>query len=106
MYKRCIKADQEGDDEWGESILAACGAVSSIRRILDAISEDVPLMSQVEEIIYPIMLHSLTVDGLDAIEEGIDCITILLYHGYKNRPISASLWRLFPQLLYVCAGSD
>jgi len=36
MYKRCIKNDQEGDDEWGESILAACGAVQSIRRILDA----------------------------------------------------------------------
>jgi hypothetical protein len=37
MYKRCIKNDQQGDDEWGESILAACGAVSSIRRILDAL---------------------------------------------------------------------
>lgn len=106
MYKRCIKQDQNGDDEWGESILAACGAVSSLRRILDALQNDLPLMYKVEEIIYPVLLHSLTVDGLDAIEEGIECITILLYYGYKTNPISSNLWRLFPQLLYVCAGSE
>ena len=52
------------------------------------------------------LLHSLTIDGLDAIEEGIDCITIILYHGYKTRPISPALWKLYPQLLYVCAGSE
>jgi hypothetical protein len=63
-------------------------------------------MGQVEEIIYPVLLHTLTVDGLDAIEEGIDCITIVLYYGYKSRPISNSMWKLFPQLLYVCAGSE
>lgn len=44
MYKRCVAADQAGGDEWGESILAATGAVSSMRRILDALSEDIPLM--------------------------------------------------------------
>lgn len=44
MYKRCIKQDANGDDEWGESILAACGAVSSIRRILDALSDDINVL--------------------------------------------------------------
>jgi hypothetical protein len=51
-------------------------------------------------------MHSLTVDGLDSIEEGIDCITILLHYCYKDRPISDDMWRLYPQLLYVCAGSE
>ena len=106
MYKRCIAADQAGGDEWGESILAATGAVSSMRRILDALNEDVQLLHQVEQILYPVLLHSLTVDGLDAIEEGIDCITIIIYHAYKNNSISPSMWKLFPQLLYVCAGSE
>lgn len=60
-------------------------------------------------------MHSLTADGLDSIEEGIDCITLILYHGYK-RPaegaqgaqtgISEAMWKLYPQLLYVCAGAD
>ena len=59
-----------------------------------------------EEVIYPCLLHSLTVDGLDSIEEGIDCITMIVHHGYKNRPISPTIWRLYPQLLYICAGKD
>ena len=63
-------------------------------------------MQQVENIIYPVLLHSLTVDGLDAIEEGIDCITIIAYYAYKQTPISHNMWKLFPQLLYVCAGSE
>lgn len=62
-------------------------------------------MAQVEDVIYPMLLHSLTVDGLDAIEEGIDCITMILYYSYKDRQISNNMWKLFPQLLYVCAGS-
>ena len=57
-------------------------------------------------IIYPCLLHSLTADGLDSIEEGIDCITMIVHHSYKERPISQECWRLYPQLLYICAGND
>ena len=77
-----------------------------MRRIIDAIHDDIPLLAQVEHIMYPCLLHSLTADGLDSIEEGVDCITLFLYHGCKDKPISAEMWKLFPQLLYVCAGND
>jgi len=60
----------------------------------------------VESIVYPCLLHSLTPDGLDSIEEGIDCITMLIYHSYKDQPLSPRIWKLFPQLLYICAGND
>lgn len=73
---------------------------------MDALSSDVDVLLQLEEVIYPVLLHSLTVDGLDSIEEGIDCITILLHYCYKDRPISPRMWMLYPQLLYVCAGSE
>lgn len=104
QYVRLIGQDIGEDD--GESILAAIASITSIRRIIDAIQNDIPLLTQVEHIVYPVLLHTLTADGLDSIEEGIDCITLFLYHGYKNRPISAEMWKLYPQLLYVCAGSD
>lgn len=74
------------------------------------------MLHTVEGIIYPCLLHSLTADGLDSIEEGIDCIGLILYHGYKptegaqvagaQAGISAAMWKLYPQLLYVCAGAD
>jgi len=104
QYVRLIGQDIGEDD--GESILAAIASITSIRRIIDAIQGDVPLLTQVEHIVHPCLLHTLTADGLDSIEEGIDCITLLLYHGYKNRPVSPEMWKLYPQLLYVCAGSD
>lgn len=65
-----------------------------------------PLLTQIEHIMYPCLLHSLTADGLDSIEEGVDCISMFLYYGYKDKPVSAEMWKLFPQLLYVCAGND
>lgn len=77
-----------------------------MRRIIDAIQKDLVLLAQVEEIVYPCLLHSLTADGLDSIEEGIECITMIVYYAYKEKPISPTMWKLFPQLLYVCAGED
>jgi len=73
---------------------------------MEGIKDDTNLLNQVENIIYPCLLHSLTPEGLDSIDEGIKCISMLLYYNYEKQPISAALWRLFPQLLHVCAGED
>ena len=94
QYIRLIKQDANEDE--GESILAAVASFQSMRRIIDAIQKDLSLLSQVEHIVYPCLLHSLTADGLDSIEEGIECITMLVYYGYKERQISAEMWKLFP----------
>ena len=57
---------------------------------------------QLQEIVYPILMHGLTPDGLDAIEDGLDCLTTLLYHGGNVTP---HIWRLYPQMLHICAGN-
>ena len=43
---------------------------------------------------------------MSSIEIAIESIVVILYHGYKNKPITAELWNFFPQLLYICAGSS
>ena len=44
-YLRQVENDQdENNDNFGESILAACGTLSSIKRILEALDEDKALM--------------------------------------------------------------
>lgn len=103
-YKRCIAVNPEHNR--GESVLAAGAALATIRRILDSVHKDVPVLVEVESMIYPVLLHTLTADGLDSLAEGVDCITIIIHHGYRQRPISAQLWKLYPQLLYVCGGAD
>jgi hypothetical protein len=51
------------------------------------------------------LLHSLTPDGLDSIEDGLDCIAMILYHG-SQRGVSANMWKMFPQLLFIITGGD
>jgi len=31
---------------------------------------------------------------------------LIAYHGYKEKEMSNEMWKLYPQLLYVCAGGD
>ena len=102
-YKRLSQTNAEDDD--GEGAMAAVGCVTAIRRILDSISEQKEIVSKVEELIYPMLLHSLTPDGMDSIEDGLDCIALLLYHGSQNG-VSPHMWKIFPQLLFIIAGDD
>jgi len=46
-------------------------------------------------------MHGLTPDGLDAIEDGLDCMAIIMYYG---KAISPEMWKLYPQMLYIVAG--
>ena len=57
QYQRLIAQDAQEDE--GESILAAVASFTSIRRIIDAVQGDPALLLQVEDIIYPCLLHSL-----------------------------------------------
>jgi hypothetical protein len=51
-------------------------------------------------------MHGLTPDGLDAIEDAIDCITLLIYYGATGVKIAPTLWKLVPQMLYITAGKE
>ena len=68
------------EDDDGEGALAAVGCVTAIRRIMDSVSKNQELINQLGAIIFPILMHSLTMDGLDSIEDGLDCIALLVYY--------------------------
>ena len=105
QYIRLVKQD-EADDEEGESIMAALASLSSVRRVINATQSDEALLLQVEAVVYPCLLHSVSVDGFDSIEEGLDCITMLLHYAHKTNPISDNLWTIFPQLLFITVGHE
>lgn len=54
---------------------------------------------------FPIVLFSITPDGLDSIEDGLDCATILLYYKEKGN-VSENFWKLFPSLVYLVTGKE
>lgn len=58
-------------------------------------------------VLMPIMMHTLTEEGLDSVEDGLDIINIFTYYGYsKGDVIPPEMWRLLPQVMYITAGSD
>ena len=91
------------DDDDGESALAAQGCVVTIRRIIDSVSKNAELIKKIEEISLPMFMFGLTPDGMDSIEDALDCITMILYHGNH---VSERMWKVYPQLLYLVCGDD
>ena len=108
-YRALVTDDNGGDDADAdeEKALAAAGCVTAIRRILEACNKDKIGLRQILPIIYPILLHSLTPDGLDCIDEGLDCINIFVYYACdRESRVPAELWKLLPQMIYITAGND
>lgn len=101
QYKRLL----EVEDDDGESQLAAMGCVSAIRRVLDAVADNKILLKQLFPSVLPLIQHGITIDGMDIIEDVMDCLAIFLYHGEKGA-LPAEVWALFPQLLALVGGKD
>ena len=59
------------------------------------------MIDQLRITIFPVLMHSLSIDGLDAIEDGLEIIAISLYYGQTVHP---DMWKLYEQILYVVAG--
>ena len=52
-------------------------------------------------------MHSLTPDGLDVLEDGLDCIITFIYHACdRNTRVPGELWKLLPQMMFIAAGNE
>ena len=40
-------------------------------------------------------MHGITPDGMDSIEDVLDCIALVVYHSEPGR-ISQRMWKLYP----------
>ena len=107
-YLALVTDDNSGDREaQEEKDKAATGCFTAIRRILEACNKDKLKIGAILPIVYPILLHSLTPDGLDCIDQGIDCINIFLYYACsKETRVPLELWKLLPQIMLVTACNE
>jgi len=105
QYKRLVSIDIEDDD--GEALLAAQGCICAARRLIDACCKNKALLLELRTIMYPILMHGLTPDGLDNIEEVIDMIVMFVFYcSEPGQPIPAEMWRLYSGLLSIIAGGE
>mmetsp|Transcript_42364 Transcript_42364/g.55849 ORF Transcript_42364/g.55849 Transcript_42364/m.55849 type:complete len:774 (-) Transcript_42364:479-2800(-) len=107
-YQAMVTEDN-GDDDDGEEerALAAAGCVTAMRRIIEAINKDKAGLASILPIIYPILMHCLTPDGLDSIDDGLDCTNIFIYYACdRESRVPVELWKLLPQMMYITGGND
>ncbi len=90
-YHRLVHTNPDDDD--GESALAAQGCMVTIGRIIDSVSKNAELIQKIEEIALPMFMFGLTPDGMDSIEDALNCITMILYHGLH---VSERMWKVYP----------
>ena len=99
---RCVSKDAAKDKLiHAEGVFAAVAAFVALRSLLEAVQTDAAVLLKMQKIMYPCLLHSLSVDGLHSSENGIDNISFLIFHIYKSGSISNSMWKLFPLLFNV-----
>lgn len=77
--------------------MAAVGCVTALSRILRSCKSNADLLSRLEALIYPVIEHSLTSNGLESLEEAADCLNLLIYYrGGLTGQVSKQLWKLYP----------
>ena len=102
-YHKLIQVDAR--DDGGESAIAALGCVTALTRIIRSCKSNQMLLAKIEEIIYSVLQHALSPDGVACLEEASDCISLLVYYsGGLSGSISKNMWRLYPQLMFVVTG--
>ena len=92
--------DSEDEEEQGEKAFAATEYLSAIARIIKC---DLPkeTIAALEEIVIPIIQFTLTEEGMDYIDMGLDILVGILS---SSEVISQNMWQFYPELNYIVAG--
>ena len=96
-YLRLLQAKGSHDDEDSEIGLTADGLMSAIRRVLRAISGKFPQMyPELEGILEQPIYASLSEQGLTAADEGLTCVSELIYNQTE---VSPRMWGFFSHIV-------
>ena len=71
---------QKDIDDKGETLMAASSCVSAIFKIIQGVWKHKECLAKIEEVVYPVILHSMTNDGLEHVDHAMECATGLIYY--------------------------
>lgn len=91
------------DDDNGESHLAAEGVIKAMNRIVNVCSNKENIIKEVEIIIKPVIEFSLSGEGFEYLDEGLDIIRSIIKKTGKVSPIT---WSYFSFITYTIIGDE
>lgn len=103
-FMRLLAVKGTGDDEDQETCLTAEGLMNAIRNVLKSVSgkEYADLYPQLEEVLEQPLLATLTENGQCAVEDGITCISELLYNQSN---VSPRMWNFYVVIVDLVVGN-
>ncbi len=96
-YAKKSQADQQNEDYDGQTEMTAASCLSTIGSILNG---ELPQSAylQLVPVLSPLFDFVLSADGCDYVEEGAECLNVVLY---RLDAVPATLWFYFPALCYL-----
>ena len=101
QYHRLININV--DEDGGDAMCAADGVLTAIQTIIKISSKAPSILSEVEEIISPMMSYGLSKEGFESLETTIDTIRILLE---SSNEISNQSWSYFTPINFSIIGDE
>jgi importin-7 len=95
-YKKLATKDNE--EEYGTLGMASSALVTTVKWILEAVKNNKELLLKIEPIIFPMVVSTLTPDGLECIDEAMECMTLIMF---ETKTATDRMWSLFPHLLKI-----
>jgi len=95
-YKKL--ASKDNDEEYGGLGMATSSLVTTIKCILEAVKNNKELLIKLEPVIFPLVVNTLTPDGLENLDEAMECMTLIMF---ETNDVTERMWSLFPHLLKV-----
>ncbi|CAG9461067.1 unnamed protein product [Pedinophyceae sp. YPF-701] len=101
-YRRFIT--QEADEDGEDGVLSAYGCLRAMTTVLDSCGSLPWLYPNLEAVILPVVEGIVSQrDGSDTIDEGVELLTLLTYHGAKP---SQACWAMWPHLVRIVQEVD
>jgi hypothetical protein len=100
-YKKI--AAKDNDEEYGTLGMASSSLVTTVKCILEAVRHNSELLLKLEPIIFPMVVNTLTPDGLECLDESLECMTLIMHN---TKQVSNRMWSLFPQMIKIVVGND
>ena len=78
-YNDMVRSSQEEEEGFGESQIASTSCVAAIKRILMSVADNKPLIRELGNIIFPVLVNSLKEGFHDQIDETISFADQVIY---------------------------
>jgi len=100
-YSELVNSIEDEDGMYGEAGMAASSCVMAIKRIVKSVATDKENLKELQDMVFPIIVKTITPDFIDQCDETMEMANIIMY---GTRTVTQKYWSIFPHLIKIVIG--